>query len=149
MAGRFRGEREGDITAEARREFAAEFAFCFNCGDLWRKSGHGWPGLQTHEIARGPARKLAYADRTAWLRLCAGCHEAVGNLREWPIARQLALKLLCDPVWYDVERVNKLRGRAAGSVTQGEVMQWIARRLASGEFISREARLRLSLPIGD
>lgn len=46
-----------------------------------------------HEIARGPSRDQAFVDPDTWLSLCRCCHDKLGDFSEWPIARQIALKI--------------------------------------------------------
>lgn len=108
--------------ADARTKFKAEYGRCMVCGDAWR-SADFWPRvLETHEIARGPARSKAVACRAAWLVLCRQHHEQVGDLSVWPVVRQLALKLLRDPDGYDRVAVNRLRGRQDDAITDEEVL---------------------------
>lgn len=99
-----------------RDQFAEDFQCCMVCG----KRG----GLQTHEIARGPHRRKAYGKRCCWLRLCEECHDACGRYAQWPIQKQLALKMLRDPKHYDLDQFNAIRSRSILAVTQDEVDQW-------------------------
>lgn len=69
-----------------------------------------------HEIARGPARSKSVKLRSCWLAVCRPCHEALGDYRAWPIAKQLALKLVRDPEFFDLAEVNHTRGRAANAI---------------------------------
>ena len=101
-----------DEASPARQAFAREFPRCWICGKR---------ADDVHEIARGPARGNAYADRSTWLRLCRLCHDDVGDYSKYPIARQLWLKRTNDPEYYDRERVNMLRGRQPDAITESEV----------------------------
>jgi len=78
--------------------------------------------LETHELSSGPGRASALTEPAAWLRLCGdfanGCHSL---LQGGPVVIGLALKKIADAAHYDLETVNKLRGRAPGAVTQEEV----------------------------
>lgn len=88
-------------------------------------AGCGNNGCDVHEIARGPARAKAKLDRHAWLWLCRSCHESMGSLAVWPIARQMACKLLSDPEYFDLERICELRGRAVTDVQMYEVVEYL------------------------
>lgn len=72
-----------------------------------------------HEIARGPFRQAALEEPAAWLYVCRTCHE--GKLAAMPIADQLAIKLIHDPLHYDRVTVSILRGRAAEAVSAADV----------------------------
>ncbi len=83
-------------------------------------------GHHVHEIASGTAgRPLALSQRCAWLLLCYQCHEEIHDKSKWPIARQLLLKMECDPSFYDRIKVNTLRGRQPETITQSEVMAFM------------------------
>lgn len=103
----------------ARRKFRDECGRCFACGST--------RDLFTHEIARGPSRGRAFLERAAWLLTCPKCHDAMGNYAVWPLQRQLALKALADPVWFDLVAVNRMRifggdpTRGDLAITQAEV----------------------------
>jgi hypothetical protein len=116
-----KGRREFNETPHAestRRQFVYDIARCMICGSC---TGGG----DVHEIARGPSRKEAYHNRAAWLLLCRQCHDEVGNYMLWPIARQLAVKLVADPDYFDLEVVNRLRGRDKDAITMQEVKEEI------------------------
>ena len=83
--------------AGPRSDFAFEFDYCFVCNKSWHRDRDVPFTLEVHEIARGPARKKAVESRCAWLLLCRRCHDAMGDLKKWPISRQLALKRIHDP----------------------------------------------------
>lgn len=97
---------------EARNAFRIEHPRCMICGVQ---------ACDIHEIARGSLRHKAYCDRHTWLHLCRKCHDAVGNYANWPIARQLSVKMRSDPEYYDLEHFNRLRGRAPNAIEQCEV----------------------------
>lgn len=70
-----------------------------------------------HEITRGTAsRYKAVEHRETFLALCRTCHEAMGDYSVWPIEKQLALKLLVDPAWFDLEVINSIRGRSSTAI---------------------------------
>jgi hypothetical protein len=100
----------------ARSAFAEEMKFCAVC----RKLGH-----DVHEIARGASRRQAKQERCAWLYLCRECHDAMSNLNHWPIAKQAALKLITDPLHFDVQRICELRGRSVSDVTLVDVVRYL------------------------
>ena len=100
-----------------RDQWSQERLRCFVCG----KGVAHWKGLHTHEIARGVHRQKALKEPVAWLRVCGRCHEQLDDYQIWPIARQLALKKVCDLQHYDRVQVNRLRGRQDGAVTEAEV----------------------------
>ena len=98
------------------REFIAENPNCWRCGRY---------GVQCHEIACGPARKKARQERCSMLALCPDCHRKVHDYSLWPIARQLALKLIRDPKHFDPERVNELRGRSRFAIELFEIVEFL------------------------
>lgn len=75
-----------------------------------------------HEIARGPAREAALSEPTLWLALCRSCHEEMDDMKKWPLARQLALRVLAD-MNANMALLNRVRGRAPTAVTAIEVMK--------------------------
>lgn len=92
-------------------------------------------GLQSsdiHEIACGPHRKSARGVRAALLSLCRGCHNIVQG---WPVARQLGLKILSDPEYYDRVEVNRLRGRPDDAVNEREVACQVLKVLQYKEWL--------------
>lgn len=103
---------------KARHEFLLEVGRCMACG-----SGYA---LAVHEIGRGADRHRAWPHRAAWLALCMPCHRECGNYAVWPIARQLALKLVRDGAYFDLEAVNRIRGRAVGAITLSEVEVYVS-----------------------
>lgn len=107
-----------------RTEWSWQFDRCFACNQRHNHAAW-WMRLQTHEIARGPAKQAAMKEPAAWLRVCRQCHDAMDDYSKWPIARQLALKKLRDPEHYDRVKVNELRGEAPESITEEEVDEWV------------------------
>ncbi|SVB67426.1 uncharacterized protein METZ01_LOCUS220280 [marine metagenome] len=103
---RFRSKKRAKIDREAedvRAHYDNLFPFCQLCGE---------PATDTHEIARGPSRLAAQAERCCLLHLCRDCHEEMGDYSRWPVERQLVLKQLVDPEGYDLDRFNQIRGRS-------------------------------------
>ena len=114
-------KREAELrhVKKARVAFLAEFPRCMMCQTK--------QSTDVHEIARGASRSRAVLLRETWLALCRECHEEAGDYHKWPIVRQLALKLLRDPKFYDRVLVNRIRGRAEDAITGEEVRQYIHR----------------------
>ena len=109
-----------------REQFAAEVDRCEICGHERTRSYPGrivW-ALHIHEIARGALRAAALDKRYAILRVCYRCHEALGNRREWPDARQLAALRRSRPKDYDLVAFNALVGRGPERVTEEDVRKW-------------------------
>lgn len=105
--------------SQAREAFVFEVWQCMICRSAWRQK---FPAtLDVHEIARGGSRERAYQDRRAWLLLCREHHEDMDDADEWPVARQYALKKLCDPDHYDRVWLNRCRDRADDAITEKEV----------------------------
>lgn len=71
-------------TSPARKQYLATHA-CALCGGM---------ASDVHEIARGPSRDLAYTDADGWLAVCRTCHETLGDYTQWPVPKQIALKML-------------------------------------------------------
>lgn len=118
---------ESKKAAYSRREFALsrnayrdEFPRCQIC--------HFRSTTDVHEIARGPARQLALGIREAWLGVCRCCHDDLDDYSVWPIERQLAIKLLEDPAWFNPALVNELRGRAPTAITLVDIVPYLRRR---------------------
>lgn len=99
-----------------RTEWSKQFNFCWECG--WPRYNHddGKFRLETHEIARGPARSKSLLKPAAWVRFCNACHADVGS-----VTHQLAIKCLHDPENYNREAVNLLRNRQPYAITEAEV----------------------------
>ena len=115
--------------SDPRKEWGDGFVRCFLCGALARNV---WPPrLETHEIARGPAKEKSMSEPATWLRCCHRCHE--DRLAAMPIPTQLALKRMNDPPHYDRIRVNVLRGRQPEAVGECEVLEEVARLTALAE----------------
>ena len=101
-------------TKAARAAFCQEHEHrCFSCGGA---------GSDVHEMARGCHRSVAVRERCCWLLLCRPCHEEMDDYSIWPLTRQLALKLISDPIYFSPERFNEIRGRAPGAITLSEVV---------------------------
>jgi len=112
-----KGQKHDRDVAAVRSSYAKLFPICQSpwCRRL---------ATDIHEIARGSHRQAALGERCCLLHLCRACHDEMDDYSVWPIARQLAMKLLGDPEGYDRVRVNLIRGRAAEAITQDEVDQY-------------------------
>lgn len=124
---------ENKAMALTRSEWSQDFDFCFACGRSNRIGYGDDPGgalwwLETHEIAGGPSRQKSLREPATWLRVCSDCHRGPRGLHHkgvWPVVRQLALKRLYDPQYYNRRRVNELRGRAPEAITEREVSAYL------------------------
>lgn len=105
----------------ARRAFRGEFNLCWFCQINLT--------TDVHEIANGPARKVARGDRCTWAASCShcNCHE-VTDKAKWPIARQLAIKFIFDRDWFHLGRFNEIR-RGQRITHWSDVVLWICREL--------------------
>ena len=87
-----------------------------------------YAATDTHEICRGVHRAKAVLERCTWLALCRGHHSDMGDYELWPLERQLALKALVDPAWFDLAKINELRGRAPGAIELADVIKHLRMR---------------------
>jgi len=87
--------------------------FCWVCGVT--------SNLQNHDIARGCHRASGARNPANWVRCCFECHDRLGDYGQWPVVRQLALKMSRDAAYYNLAAVNVLRGRQAFAIAQDEV----------------------------
>ncbi len=97
----------------SRHEFLLDHMYCMVCGSY---------ACDVHEMARGCHRSVAVKHRCCWLSLCRQCHEEMDDYAVWPLTRQLAVKLLKDPEYFDLLKFNSIRGRAPGAITLAEVV---------------------------
>lgn len=96
-----------------RDAYRAEFRMCQLC--------HRKLAQHVHEIASGPARQRALEVRAAWLSLCEGCHRRMHDYSDFPVSRQCAVKFLADAECFDLDVINRLRGRASTAITWADV----------------------------
>ncbi len=104
-------------TAPRRRSYKAEFLMCQCC--IKRKAE------DVHEIARGIHKEESEKHPATWLCLCRKCHDEMDDYSVWPIARQLALKLVADPSRFSLSKINEIRGRALDAITLADVAQYL------------------------
>ena len=74
-----------------------------------------------HEIAPAGQREAMLEYRQAWLALCPTCHLRMHNYADYPPERQLALKAIADPEYFDRVLINKLRGRDEDAISWPDV----------------------------
>ena len=128
---KWRGAKQSEAyrTHEAAREaFLGEMFECAIHGPECRR----WD-ISAHEMTPGKNRMRAFGVRAAWLPACGVCN--CGVLRDnviWPLAKQLALKLLIDPVYFDLILIRKILApegtpvdRLPIVVTEAEVLEYV------------------------
>ena len=81
--------------------------------------------VDCHEILRGAHRARAIHERTTWLALCRRCHDAMDDYGRWPVARQLALKLLVDPAHFDLATIIDIRGNGPREFEMGDIVRYL------------------------
>lgn len=104
---------------QPRTIFLSEFQQCWFCGNT---------STEVHEIANGNGiRNLAFAHRAAWAASCNRCnfHELTDKTK-WPIERQLAVKLINDPAFFDLPAICEMRGRAATAIVIVDIVPYLA-----------------------
>lgn len=101
-----------------RQEWAALFDRCMACGKLSE-----WLPLEVHEIMRKSRLPNAWAHRCNYLCLCFKCH--AGPFATAPLAFQLAVKMLADPEFFDLEAWWEIGG-SRGLVSQQDVDEYAA-----------------------
>ena len=101
--------------AEATREWAFQFGYCWRCGHrgLWRVN------LQIHHFCQGSNRERDNLATTAIS--CAYCHDREHNHDGIGLLGWLYLKRYYDKEHYDLAEVCRVRSRAATAITEIEV----------------------------
>lgn len=94
----------------------------------------GSGGVAVHEISDGPNRDRSLSEPYTWLCLCWTCNSVkMKDARQWPEAKQLALKYLVDTSSYDLKAYNKLVcEKAVNRITQAEVDVFIKELINGG-----------------
>lgn len=110
-----------------RADFRKEFSRCCWCGES-RLRDH-----TIDEIVRGSSRGVALGDRRAWLPACYTCNSFI--LTGIAIEQKLAIKLCIDPAYFDLEAINKMRGRSGHAITLADVSAWLKPVAHSGECL--------------
>ena len=106
-------------TDPARKAYVEEVGRCQfpNCS---------YAAAECHEILRGSAyRYKALYHRATWLGLCRTHHERMGDYSAWPIERQLALKLLVDPEYFDLAKILEIRGNCPNEFTMTGIVHFL------------------------
>jgi hypothetical protein len=82
-----------------RRAYLEEFPQCMVCGE---------PSQCVHEISSGTAgRPLGKKEPATWLATCWHCNsEELTDKAKFPVKRQLAIKAVCDPKNFDMDKFN-------------------------------------------
>jgi hypothetical protein len=111
--------KEDRELAPIRRAYLEQFPHCMVCGSR---------SECVHEIASGTAgRALAKKEPATWLATCWHCNsEKMTDKKEYPVARQLAVKLCRDSANWDLDKFNKCY--TLGSVHLDEVanhLEWV------------------------
>ncbi len=84
---------------EWREAFKHEMYRCMACTAI--------RDLEVHEMLRGKNRLRAYVKRECCLALCGSCHPVV---QDWPLAKQLWLKVVGDPLWFCLDTIREVYG---------------------------------------
>ena len=105
--------KEMEALALMRRTYKTDFHFCQCCQKAL--------ACDVHEMARGVHRSKAVSEPCTWLALCRMCHNDMGDYSQWPLTRQLALKLIVDGDRLDLKKFNRIRGRADTAITLSDV----------------------------
>lgn len=108
---------------DPRAQYVAEHFLCQVCGQ--RKA------TECHEIVRRSTAAKSILYRSTYIATCGDCHQhELGDYSRYPIARQLAVKLVNDPEHFSIEEVNRLRGRANSAITLADVARHLELRRA-------------------
>lgn len=87
------------------------------------------PATQVHEIVGGSNRWITEHERCFWLAVCWQCNTqrlTANGSGEWPLVRQLKLKLKADPEYFDLARVLEVAGFAETYITMEDVRECVA-----------------------
>lgn len=98
--------------------------------------------LDVHEIARGVHRQKALDKLYALLVVCRWCHESLGDARQWPEAKQLALlaeRRLHD---WDLSAYLELTSpRAPRRIEIEEVVQYMEEKLLKVDDVAKRLQV--------
>lgn len=85
----------------------------------------GAHGGEVHEMTSGTAgRPLGEIEPATWLLACNDCNcNRLTDKAAWPVARQLALKLLCDFERFDLGKFNACY--TLGRIHMEDVLRWL------------------------
>jgi len=105
---------------ETRNGFLWEQSTCVECGNT---------ADCVDEVLRGKNRLRAFSVRACWLPACGPCNTGpLADPAEWPLAKKLAAKLLCDPQYFDLQKIREVNAPAGCSnppvlVTADDVLE--------------------------
>lgn len=88
---------------------------------MWCGKASKWPGLEVHEICRRSRASRSWGINENYLLLCQPCHSDL--FATMPLARQLAVKKIKDPLHYDLEKWLEIRktGEVDAEAVEAEV----------------------------
>lgn len=108
---------------------------CMWCGKISK-----WPGLQVHEMCRRSQASRSWGHPCNYLLLDEECH--AGLFSVMPLARQLAVKKIKDPLNYDLEKWLEIR--KTGEVDTGDIEREVAF-LLKEQFSSKKRAVQKGL----
>ena len=78
--------------------------------------------LDCHEMVRKSAAPTSWGKTCNYLLLCRACHESI-HRHNTHLARQLAIKLMEDPRYFNLQQINKISGQRA--IQLPEVIRYV------------------------
>ena len=101
-----------------RRLYLSKYPTCVACRTE--------PSTDVHEITRGALRKSGFVEPATWLAVCWRCNMyQLVDYSVWPIARQLACKLVMDSTNFDLDCVNSIRAGCHGRIDIVDVAKYL------------------------
>ncbi len=101
------------VVNQGRKGFVLSVEICMCCGKA--------DPVDCHEICRGSNREECLRYPRLWLALCRVCHELMDDYSQWPIEKQIKLRL-----YWELEQMcaeaNLVRGRAETAITPQDVL---------------------------
>lgn len=92
-------------------------------------SGNPSPADHLHEISGGPLRKWSQYRVEQFLSLCASHHAEVHDTDRWPVAKQLAAKILVDTGNFDLVLFNALRKGTKPMYHMEDIVEYLEMRV--------------------
>lgn len=115
---RYQSKKQRDLydsARQSRRNYLLCHPVCAVCRETWAS--------EVHEVTNGPSRMKGFVEPAAWLSVCTRCNQDVlTDKNAWPLARQLACKMVRDPANYNLRAVCEILDR---EIEQGEVESWL------------------------
>lgn len=106
------------IVNPQRDAFIKEFPACWVCFSQWR--------VWVHEFIRGGSRGVALDNRCCWFAACWECNSGcLDDASQWPVERQLAVKFLMDPDYFDLEKCCELKRVGPECYTMDDLKPYI------------------------